>query len=126
MPPVGHPLRPAAINLYKRLHRIGRDYPNPNYHFLEKLRGMSAQHAQATEEEEVRMWLRLGEHIYKGEKELRDCGSELRRRHARGTTAIGQPHLTACLAVEHLRWHREVPSKKPNADHYPLSHCPAS
>ncbi|TIA75287.1 hypothetical protein E3P92_00240 [Wallemia ichthyophaga] len=32
--------RHAAIRLYKELHRIGRDYPNPRYEFHHKLRGM--------------------------------------------------------------------------------------
>ncbi|PWN18241.1 hypothetical protein BCV69DRAFT_79515 [Microstroma glucosiphilum] len=65
MPPLGHPLRPAAINLYKRLHRLGRDYPEPSYDFLGKLRAASRRNAAATEEEEVRKWLKLGEWIYK-------------------------------------------------------------
>lgn len=67
MPPLGHPLRPAAINLYKRLHRLGREYPEPSYDFLGKLRAASRRNAGATEEEEVRKWLKLGEWIYKGE-----------------------------------------------------------
>lgn len=66
MPPLGHPLRPAAINLYKRLHRIGREYPDPNYNFLGKLRGVSAKYAHEKDEKEVRKWLDLGEHVYKG------------------------------------------------------------
>lgn len=66
MPPPGHSLRPAAINLYKRLHRIGRDYPSPEYRFLDKLRSASRKAAGATEEKEVRKWLDLGEFVYKG------------------------------------------------------------
>jgi hypothetical protein len=67
MPPLGHHLRPRAIGLYKELHRLGvstlcaykvkfeifadnfidsyiveqkRDYPDPNYDFIGKLRSM--------------------------------------------------------------------------------------
>ncbi|CAO1626590.1 unnamed protein product [Parajaminaea phylloscopi] len=65
MPPLGHPLRPAAINLYKRLHRIGRSYPDPRYNFLGKLRAASAKHAHETDESEVRKWLDVGEFVYK-------------------------------------------------------------
>ena len=65
MPPLGHPLRPAAINLYKRLHRIGRDYPDPKYAFLPKLRSMSAKWASETDEGKIQEYLKLGEWIYK-------------------------------------------------------------
>lgn len=73
MPPIGHPLRPAAINLYKRLHRIGRSYPEPKYDFLGKLRAASAKHAHETDEKEVRKWLDLGEFVYKGEARVCTC-----------------------------------------------------
>ncbi|ORX36414.1 hypothetical protein BD324DRAFT_651654 [Kockovaella imperatae] len=31
-------LRLRAIKLYKELHRLGRDYPDPEYHFNRRLR----------------------------------------------------------------------------------------
>ncbi|KAK0555789.1 hypothetical protein OC845_000046 [Tilletia horrida] len=65
MPPVGHHLRPQAIGLYKRLHRLGREYPDPNYHFLDKLRNASRRNAHLTEDADVKKWLDLGEFIYK-------------------------------------------------------------
>ncbi|KAK0568536.1 hypothetical protein OC861_001866 [Tilletia horrida] len=69
-PPVGHHLRPQAIGLYKRLHRLGRDYPDPNYHFLDKLRNASRRNAHLTEDADVKKWLDLGEFIYKGKFSL--------------------------------------------------------
>lgn len=68
MPPPAHPLRPAAINLYKRLHRLGRDYPSASYNFLGKLRDTSRRVGKETEEREVRKWLDIGEFVYKGEQ----------------------------------------------------------
>ncbi|KDN42617.1 hypothetical protein K437DRAFT_257803 [Tilletiaria anomala UBC 951] len=65
MPPVGHPLRARAIGLYKTLHRLGREYPEPSYNFLGKLRSMSAKNANLTENAEVEKILALGEHIQK-------------------------------------------------------------
>lgn len=66
MPPLGHPLRPAAINLYKRLHRLGREYPEPSYDFLGKLRSTSRKHAKLVDDNEINKYLALGEWIYKG------------------------------------------------------------
>lgn len=76
---------------YKRLHRLGREYPDPNYHFLDKLRNASRRNAHLTEDAEVKKWLDLGEFIYKGE-----C-AELTR--FEGTT----PTLTLVLSLSHRR-----------------------
>ncbi|CAD6884254.1 unnamed protein product [Tilletia controversa] len=64
-PPLGHHLRPQAIALYKRLHRLGREYPDPNYRFLEKLRNASSRNAHLTEDAEVQKVLDLGNFIEK-------------------------------------------------------------
>ncbi|SNX85469.1 uncharacterized protein MEPE_04178 [Melanopsichium pennsylvanicum] len=65
MPPLGHPLRARAIGLYKELHRLGRDYPNPGYNFLGKLRSMFAKNAHLTDEKEIKAKLDLAEYIKK-------------------------------------------------------------
>lgn len=70
-------MRPAAINLYKRLHRIGREYPDPKYNFLGKLRAASAKNAHETEEKAVRKWLDLGEFVYKGEHAMEFYGQRI-------------------------------------------------
>lgn len=73
MPPPGHPLRARAIGLYKevwallmQLHRLGREYPDPNYHFIPKLRAMFRKNAHLTDTEEVENKLALGEFVRKG------------------------------------------------------------
>ncbi|KAL9935208.1 hypothetical protein V8E36_005556 [Tilletia maclaganii] len=65
MPPLGHHLRPQAIGLYKKLHRLGREYPDPNYRFIEKLRNASRRNAQLTEDADVQKMLDLGEFVAK-------------------------------------------------------------
>ncbi|KAJ1035849.1 hypothetical protein NDA13_000508 [Ustilago tritici] len=65
MPPLGHPLRARAIGLYKELHRLGREYPDSNYNFLGKLRGMFARNAHLTDEKEIKAKLDLAEFVKK-------------------------------------------------------------
>ncbi|CCF52295.1 hypothetical protein NDA11_005243 [Ustilago hordei] len=65
MPPLGHPLRARAIGMYKELHRLGREYPDPNYNFLGKLRGMFARNAHLTDEKEINAKLVLAEFVKK-------------------------------------------------------------
>ncbi|SPC67590.1 uncharacterized protein UHOD_03597 [Ustilago sp. UG-2017b] len=65
MPPLGHPLRARVIGLYKELHRLGREYPDPNYNFLGKLRGMFARNAHLTDEKEIKAKLDLAEFVKK-------------------------------------------------------------
>ncbi|PWN38778.1 hypothetical protein IE81DRAFT_295814 [Ceraceosorus guamensis] len=65
MPPIGHPLRARAIGLYKTLHRLGRDYPDPKYDFLGKLRRTSFANAHLTDEKEVQKFLDIGEFVRK-------------------------------------------------------------
>ncbi|SPO27035.1 uncharacterized protein UTRI_10496_B [Ustilago trichophora] len=78
MPPLGHPLRARAIGLYKEvcatpsnrepafaLHRLGREYPDPKYNFLGKLRSMFAKNAHLTDEKEIKAKLDLAEFIKK-------------------------------------------------------------
>ncbi|KAI3627197.1 hypothetical protein CBS14141_001198 [Malassezia furfur] len=70
MPPPGHPLRARAIGLYKELHRLGRDYPDPNYQFIPKLRAMFRKNAHLTDNAEIESKLALGEFIRKGTRAL--------------------------------------------------------
>ncbi|EPQ30973.1 uncharacterized protein PFL1_06849 [Pseudozyma flocculosa PF-1] len=65
MPPLGHPLRPRAIGLYKHLHRLGRSYPDPSYNFLGKLRSMFAKNAALTDMHQVEEKLKLAEFVAK-------------------------------------------------------------
>ncbi|EIM19229.1 hypothetical protein WALSEDRAFT_41606 [Wallemia mellicola CBS 633.66] len=57
--------RYAAIRLYKELHRIGRDYPNPKYEFHRKLRGMFEKNRHLTDPVEIDKKLAFGEYIKK-------------------------------------------------------------
>ncbi|ETS59558.1 hypothetical protein PaG_06478 [Moesziomyces aphidis] len=66
MPPLGHPLRARAIGLYKELHRLGREYPDPKYNFLGKLRSMFAKNAHLTDDKEIKAKLDLAEFVKKG------------------------------------------------------------
>lgn len=49
----------------RQLHRLGREYPEPSYNFLGKLRSVSAKNAHLTDAKEVEKLLALGEHIRK-------------------------------------------------------------
>ncbi|CCU97797.1 unnamed protein product [Malassezia sympodialis ATCC 42132] len=62
MPPPGHPLRARAIGL-TQLHRLGREYPDPNYHFLPKLRAMFRKNAHLTDTQEIESKLALAEFV---------------------------------------------------------------
>ncbi|TIA93353.1 hypothetical protein E3P99_00231 [Wallemia hederae] len=55
--------RYAAIRLYKELHRLGRDYPNPKYEFHRKLRSMYEKNSHLTDPHEIEQKLALGEYI---------------------------------------------------------------
>ncbi|KAK8861311.1 hypothetical protein IAR55_002130 [Kwoniella newhampshirensis] len=59
------PLRLQAIKLYKELHRLGRDYPDPNYDFNKRLRRAFEKNAQTTDPALLKKQLELGEHIKK-------------------------------------------------------------
>ncbi|UZJ57033.1 hypothetical protein CBS101457_006353 [Exobasidium rhododendri] len=65
MPPVGHHLRPKAINLYKTLHRLGREYPDPKYNFIGKLQAMTRRNAHLTDDKEIEEKLAIGEFVRK-------------------------------------------------------------
>ncbi|WFC97811.1 hypothetical protein MYAM1_000531 [Malassezia yamatoensis] len=71
MPPLGHPLRARAIGLYKELHRLGREYPDPDYHFIPKLQAAFRQNAHLTDHEQVESKLKLAEFVRK-ETESKD------------------------------------------------------
>ncbi|TDL20776.1 hypothetical protein BD410DRAFT_790444 [Rickenella mellea] len=55
--------RLRALALYKELHRLGRDYPDPNYDFLGKLRRMYEKNRHLKDPEEIEKALKLGEYI---------------------------------------------------------------
>nr|XP_031859114.1 uncharacterized protein CI109_005464 [Kwoniella shandongensis]KAA5526186.1 hypothetical protein CI109_005464 [Kwoniella shandongensis] len=59
------PLRLQAIKLYKELHRLGRDYPDPNYDFNKRLRRAFEKNAKVTDPAILKKQLELGEHIKK-------------------------------------------------------------
>ncbi|WVQ83543.1 hypothetical protein IAT38_005684 [Cryptococcus sp. DSM 104549] len=59
------PMRLKAIKLYKELHRLGRDYPDPAYDFNKRLRRAFEKNAKVTDPEAMKKQLELGEHIKK-------------------------------------------------------------
>ncbi|WVQ94325.1 hypothetical protein IAU59_001404 [Kwoniella sp. CBS 9459] len=59
------PLRLQAIKLYKELHRLGRDYPDPKYDFNKRLRRAFEKNAKVTDPAQLKKQLELGEHIKK-------------------------------------------------------------
>ncbi|KIY44138.1 hypothetical protein FISHEDRAFT_52619, partial [Fistulina hepatica ATCC 64428] len=44
-------------------YRLGRDYPDPEYHFHEKLRRMYEKNRNLTDPKEIEQALRMGEYI---------------------------------------------------------------
>jgi len=46
-----------------QLHRLGREYPDPNYHFLPKLRAMFRKNAHLTDTQEIESKLALAEFV---------------------------------------------------------------
>ncbi|KAI8982723.1 hypothetical protein BD414DRAFT_490932 [Trametes punicea] len=55
--------RLRVIHLYKELHRLGRDYPDPAYNFHKKLRGLFEKNRNLTDPEEIEKAIKLGEYI---------------------------------------------------------------
>lgn len=49
-----------------QLHRLGRDYPDPKYNFLGKLRSMFERNAHLTDDKEIKAKLDLAEFVKKG------------------------------------------------------------
>ncbi|GHJ85076.1 hypothetical protein NliqN6_1478 [Naganishia liquefaciens] len=58
-------LRYRAIRLYKELHRLGRDYPDPAYEFNKRLRRVYEKKANITDRKAIEENLALGEHVKK-------------------------------------------------------------
>ncbi|TFK75146.1 hypothetical protein BDN72DRAFT_832457 [Pluteus cervinus] len=58
-----HRLR--ALSLYKELHRLGRDYPDPSYDFQGRIRRMFEKNRHLTDQQEIEKALRLGDYIKK-------------------------------------------------------------
>ncbi|KAJ7494613.1 hypothetical protein B0H11DRAFT_2002584 [Mycena galericulata] len=55
--------RRRAIALYKELHRLGRDYPDPAYNFHTKIRRLFERNRALTDPGEIESALKLGEYI---------------------------------------------------------------
>lgn len=58
-----------CVRLQRRscqLHRLGREYPDPNYQFIPKLRAMFRKNAHLTDNAEIESKLALGEFVRKG------------------------------------------------------------
>ncbi|KAL1410172.1 hypothetical protein Q8F55_004177 [Vanrija albida] len=69
-PPPAEPLDVEALRLhakklYKELHRLGRDYPDPEYNFNGRLRRAFEKNATITDPEKLKKQLELAEHIKK-------------------------------------------------------------
>ncbi|KAJ7716742.1 hypothetical protein DFH07DRAFT_762331 [Mycena maculata] len=59
--------RPRVISLYKELHRLGRDYPDPAYNFHGKIRKLFERNRGLTDPDEIESALRLAEYIKQAE-----------------------------------------------------------
>ncbi|KNZ72157.1 LYR motif-containing protein 5A [Termitomyces sp. J132] len=59
------PTRLRALALYKELHRLGRDYPDPSYDFHGRIRRLYEKHRNLTDPEEIEKALRLADYIKK-------------------------------------------------------------
>ncbi|KZT07737.1 uncharacterized protein LAESUDRAFT_650802 [Laetiporus sulphureus 93-53] len=57
------PTRLRALSLYKELHRLGRDYPDPAYNFHGKLRGLFDKNRALEDPKEIEKAIKLGEYI---------------------------------------------------------------
>ncbi|KAI0750116.1 hypothetical protein C8Q80DRAFT_1269878 [Daedaleopsis nitida] len=55
--------RHRVISLYKELHRLGREYPDPAYNFHKKLRGLFEKNRNLTDPEEIEKAIKMGEYI---------------------------------------------------------------
>ncbi|KAF7797327.1 hypothetical protein EIP86_008522 [Pleurotus ostreatoroseus] len=55
--------RLRVIALYKELHRLGREYPDPAYNFHGRLRGLFEKNKHLTDEAEIEKAIKLGEYI---------------------------------------------------------------
>ncbi|KZT73059.1 hypothetical protein DAEQUDRAFT_722165, partial [Daedalea quercina L-15889] len=55
--------RLRALALYKELHRLGREYPDPSYNFHGKLRGLFEKNRNLQDPEDIEKALKLGEYI---------------------------------------------------------------
>ncbi|KAI0300771.1 hypothetical protein BC826DRAFT_990331 [Russula brevipes] len=55
--------RHRVLALYKELHRLGRDYPDPDYDFNGRMRRMFEKNRRLTDPAEIEQALRFGEYI---------------------------------------------------------------
>ncbi|KAJ6544804.1 hypothetical protein DFH09DRAFT_927943 [Mycena vulgaris] len=55
--------RRRAVALYKELHRLGRDYPDPSYDFHGRIRRLFEHTRALTDPDEIEKSLRLAEYI---------------------------------------------------------------
>ncbi|KDQ21655.1 hypothetical protein BOTBODRAFT_26086 [Botryobasidium botryosum FD-172 SS1] len=62
MPPPAH-YRLRAIRLYKELHRLGREYPDPSYDFHGKLRRAFEKNRNLEDPEKIERAFALGEYV---------------------------------------------------------------
>ncbi|KAF9523570.1 hypothetical protein CPB83DRAFT_799239 [Crepidotus variabilis] len=58
-----NPTRLRALALYKELHRLGRDYPDPSYNFNGRMRKLFEKNRHLTDKDEIEKALKLGEFI---------------------------------------------------------------
>ncbi|KDQ57005.1 hypothetical protein JAAARDRAFT_131367 [Jaapia argillacea MUCL 33604] len=57
------PARLRAIHLYKELHRLGREYPDPSYDFNGRMRRLFEKNRELKDPEDIERALKLGEYI---------------------------------------------------------------
>lgn len=57
--------RLRALRLYKELRYLARDYPDPNYDFAGRMRGLFEKNKALTDPAEIEKAIHLGEYIKK-------------------------------------------------------------
>lgn len=96
-PPLCSPLTHIPLTMLRFAAPRQREYPDPAYDFIGRLRRATRANAHLTDEKDVTRMLNLGEHIRKGESRL--C-VQLQRRAAMpcgGADIDGQLELQSCL-----------------------------
>ncbi|KLO17107.1 hypothetical protein SCHPADRAFT_900892 [Schizopora paradoxa] len=58
-----NPMRHRVLALYKELHRLGRDYPDPSYDFNGRMRKMFEKNRNLTDPEQIEKAYNLGQYI---------------------------------------------------------------
>ncbi|KAF7424369.1 hypothetical protein PC9H_009676 [Pleurotus ostreatus] len=95
--------RLRAMALYKELHRLGRDYPDPSYDFQGRVRRMFEKNRHLTEKDEIEDALKLGEYIKKGAHSTRSARTTIANRRLAHLRTMNLTHPRRLPSVSYLR-----------------------